>query len=75
MLERFRARLHLRPSEVGGRRTPIFSGYRPMLNFEPWQADRFNDGQVTLEGGDTCAPGEECTAEIRLAAPECVPVR
>jgi elongation factor Tu len=70
----FRARIRLLGTEEGGRRTPVLSGYRPMLNFEPSQSNRFNDGILTLVACDMLDPGEFCDADIELLCPELVPV-
>ena len=70
----FRARVQFRRAEDGGRTKPVYSGYRPMLNFEPWQSYQFNDGALTFIGREWCTPGETCEADIILAAPDYVPV-
>jgi hypothetical protein len=38
-----RARISFRRIEDGGRCSPAFSGYRPMLNFQPWQSRYCDD--------------------------------
>ncbi len=64
--------LHLLSPEEGGRSTPIASGYRAGMFFEP-DANGGNDGILTIRDGDTCAPGETCTGSIRPLRPDLLP--
>jgi hypothetical protein len=64
-------------TEEGGRRTPIFSRYRPNWHIgrfqkepgyegQPW----YFDGQLELVGSDQVAPGECGTGRIEVMSPE-----
>lgn len=55
----------LRPEE-GGRKTPIFSGYRPALYF----GEKQTDGAIILASGSGVIPGTECEVVIKLLHPE-----
>lgn len=66
----FRARVTFRRAEDGGRRSPAFSGYRPILNFEPWQSFHVHGGQLAFIGVDACPPGATCVADVELVDPE-----
>jgi elongation factor Tu len=66
-----RARIHVLSTAEGGRRNPIYSGYRAGLFLGP-DPSVGNDGVVTLEGIEECPPGEDCVAQIALLHPELV---
>jgi translation elongation factor EF-Tu-like GTPase len=68
-----RARLYLVPTEEGGRRTPIATGYRAACWIEPIDpAIGGNDGLVTVEDEDSIAPGSEKVVRIRFLYPDLV---
>jgi elongation factor Tu len=52
--------------EEGGRKTPIFSGYRPALCF----GEKQTDGAIMLSSGGRAVPGTECEVVIKLLHPE-----
>ena len=63
--------LHLRPRAGGGRRNPVFSGYRagwqiPHRDGEPTN----NDGPIELVDAERLALGETGLGRIRPIAPE-----
>ena len=60
------AKIYFLSSEEGGRKTPIFSGYRPALYFGEQQTD----GAITLTSSDRAVPGTECEVVIKLLHPE-----
>ena len=60
------ARLYLLRTEEGGRKTPIFTGYRPAVYF----GDRQTDGLIIFNHEETPALGGEYTVTIALAHPE-----
>jgi elongation factor Tu len=55
----------LRPEE-GGRKTPIFTGYRPAVYF----GDRQTDGIIAFNNAENPALDGEYTVTIALAHPE-----
>ena len=68
---RFLARLTLRTTEEGGRRTPVRSGYRPIFDIGKRLPDgqiSYHDAQVTVMGRDSIRPGE--AADVILWCPE-----
>lgn len=76
-VQEIRAHIHFLSTEEGGRRNPIFSGYRPPLNFgSRWPSGEpmLNDGIVLLDDREQVLPGEECDVRIRLLRPEIVTV-
>ncbi len=69
----FRANVYFLKPEEGGRRTPIFTGYRPSLYFGLRGSDGgrlYNDCVITLEGRDQVLPGTKCYARITPFRPE-----
>jgi elongation factor Tu len=62
---RFEAVLDLLLPEEGGRRSPIFTGYRPHFKFRTLDVR----GQVTLSGVEQCLPGEQVRVMARVLAP------
>jgi elongation factor Tu len=68
-----RARVYfLRPDE-GGRRSIIFTGYRPGIWWDGLEERGGNDGQITLEGKDRWLPGEEGALRIQFYHPDLLP--
>ncbi len=68
-----RARVYFLTPEEGGRKGPIFSGYRPPFDFglRSQSGEKiYNDCIVTLEDRDQVFPGEESTIRIRPLHPE-----
>lgn len=61
----------LLPTEAGGRRGPIFSGYRPMTLFASEGREPQYVGLCVLQwtGADTVGPGESAEATIHYAPP------
>jgi hypothetical protein len=67
----FVAVLHMYPSEVSGRRSPIVSGFRAMLDMHVTQPERMtNDGVIDLIDADRLSPGETCTVHIGMLCKE-----
>jgi elongation factor Tu len=60
------AKIYLLCTEEGGRKTPLFTGYRSAVYF----GDRQTDGRIVFHGQDTPALGGEYTVMIALAHPE-----
>ena len=60
------AKIYLLRTEEGGRKTPLFTGYRPAVYFGNRQAD----GLIVFNCKDTPALGGEYTVTIALAHPE-----
>lgn len=60
------AKVYFFSPEEGGRKTPIFSGYRPALYFGEQQTD----GAIILTSGSRVVPGTECEVVIQLLHPE-----
>ncbi len=68
----FHARLRLLPTELGGRKGPIFSDYRPNWDLKnTWHGQpAIHDGRVRLDGIQDLAPGAEGPAFIEPVAEE-----
>jgi translation elongation factor EF-Tu-like GTPase len=64
----FEAEIYALPTEDGGRRTPMQSGYRPNHNFG--LPEELNDAQHEYPHGGKLAPGETGVALLRLLAPK-----
>ena len=63
-----RARVYFMPVEAGGRRGPIFSGYRPQFHFgSPREG---YDGVIALERPAVVHPGEQCSIVVSFLHPE-----
>jgi elongation factor Tu len=63
-----RANVYFPTFAEGGRRHPIFSGYRPHFHFG---SDAMGyDAVITLEGRDRVPPGEACAVRVRFLHPE-----
>ncbi len=60
------AKIYFLRSEEGGRKTPIFSGYRPALYF----GEKQTDGAIMLTSGSRVVPGTACEVLIHLLHPE-----
>ena len=60
------AKIYLLRAEEGGRKTPIFTGYRPAMYF----GDRQTDGLIVFDRGAKPTLGGEYTVTISLAHPE-----
>jgi elongation factor Tu len=65
-LTKIAAKLYLLRPEEGGRKTPIFTGYRPAVYF----GDRQTDGLIVFSGEEKPILGGEYTVTIALAHPE-----
>lgn len=68
----FLVRLRVTPTEEGGRRGPVFSGYRP-----DWDVGNLHDGEPTINGAKVSfeqpsllEPGAEGTVCLHPLAPE-----
>ncbi|MEV5505512.1 GTP-binding protein [Streptomyces orinoci] len=61
----FTARLRLPPPSCGGRRTPLYSGYRPRCHLGTAEVT----GVLDLGPGGTARPGEEVAATVCLDRP------
>jgi elongation factor Tu len=64
-LTKISAKIYLLRSEEGGRKTPIFTGYRPVVYF----GDRQTDGIITFENEEKPVLGSEYTVTITLIHP------
>ena len=60
------AKIDLLCAEEGGRKTPIFTGYRPTMYF----GDRQTDGLIVFDCEEKPTLGGEYTVTIALAHPE-----
>ena len=56
------AKIYFLSPEEGGRKTPIFSGYRPALYF----GEKQTDGAIILTSGKRATPGTECEVVIKF---------
>jgi translation elongation factor EF-Tu-like GTPase len=65
-LTKIAANLYLLRPEEGGRKTPIFTGYRPAVYF----GDRQTDGLIVFDREEKPVLGGEYTVTIALAHPE-----
>lgn len=65
-LAKISAKIYLLRPEEGGRKTPIFTGYRPAVYF----GDRQTDGLIIFNHEEKPALGGEYTVTISLAHPE-----
>lgn len=67
------ARLTLRATEDGGRRTPIFTDYRPSWNIGNRAEDdtvEINDARVSLEDCQSLLPGHTGTVRLHPLLPD-----
>jgi hypothetical protein len=71
-----RARLRLRSTSDGGRRTAMASGYRSHWAFPPEVHAERHDAPLTFEAGPEhwLAPGEEATVRLHPLVPDLWPV-
>src|SRR5215471_3417184 len=60
------AKIYLLRPEEGGRKTPIFTGYRPTVYF----GDRQTDGLIIFNHAEKPTLGGEYTVTVALAHPE-----
>jgi translation elongation factor EF-Tu-like GTPase len=68
-----RVRLHVLSAEEGGRHSAIATGYRAACWIHPVDpATGGNDGIVTVENGQSIAPGSGGIARIRFLRPDLV---
>ena len=65
-LTKIAATIYLLRPEEGGRKTPIFTGYRPAVYF----GDRHTDGLIVFDPEEKPVLGGEYTVIIALAHPE-----
>jgi hypothetical protein len=63
-----RAKLKVKPTSEGGRKTGFISGYRPTHVFEYTEGKRLQtySGDIIFEGQDTIEPGEEKEVTVRF---------
>lgn len=68
----FKVWLRLLPTEMGGRKGPIFNDYRPSWDLKnTWHGEpTVNDGRVLLDGISELAPGAEGPAIVEPLAEE-----
>lgn len=69
----FSVRVSLLPTELGGRKGPIFAtDYRPSWNLgNTWLGEpTINDGRLILDEGSRIEPGREGLARLEPLAPE-----
>jgi elongation factor Tu len=67
-LREMSAKIYLLHTDEGGRKTPIFTGYKPAIYFGKKQTD----GIISFHHGDIPMLGGEYTVTIVLAHPEYV---
>ncbi len=68
-----RASLRLQPTEEGGRKRPIRTGYRPncmIFSADGSRDEEYRDAVVHLESGDSLGPGESTTVRLQPALPD-----
>jgi translation elongation factor EF-Tu-like GTPase len=65
-LAKISAKIHLLRPEEGGRKTPIYTGYRPTVYF----GGRQTDGLIVFDPEEKPVLGGEYTVTIALAHPE-----
>jgi hypothetical protein len=66
----FHAEVSLLPTEQGGRRLPIHSGYRASFTLPKHGAGDRVDGQLLFSGPDEIGPGQVGLVDIRPLVPE-----
>ena len=64
----FIAELQYWTTEQGGRKTPVFSGYRPQVKFDFTEMQ--TSGQQTFIDKETVYPGEKVEAKIKILSPD-----
>ncbi len=60
---KFRARITLFSTDLGGRRTPVYSGYKPSFAFN---TENHYSGQIELIGKEELQPGQSSLVDIQL---------
>ncbi len=60
---RFKAKITLYPSELGGRLKPVYTGYRPSFVFN---SKKHYSGEIRLIDKEILMPGESSKVNIRL---------
>lgn len=60
---RFKAKITLFPTDLGGRKKPVHSGYRPSFAFN---SKKYYSGEISLIDNEILQPGESTRANIRL---------
>ncbi len=73
MIESIEAQVHFLSPEEGGRKSKIFTGYRPTFFWDGHEELGGNDGRIILEGHDECSPGEDSTLKVEFYRPELLP--
>ncbi|WP_089935448.1 hypothetical protein [Candidatus Entotheonella palauensis] len=63
------ANIHLFHAHEGGRKSFVFSGYRPHIGFGD---DVYIDGAITFLDRQKVFPGDKCQVKIRFPKPEVV---
>ena len=63
------AKIHLLPMNEGGRKSFVFSGYRPNLRFGK---ELYTDAAITFSDREKLFPGETWQVTIRFQKPEFV---
>lgn len=67
-----RATVSLLRTEDGGRKSPLWSGYRATVFLRADKPLTGNDAVMTLDERDICIPGEDCAVQLRFLSPELV---
>ncbi len=62
----FTATIYLLNTDEGGRKSPIFSGYRPAFYF----GDKQTDGAILFDDQEPIFPGEKREVKVRVLHPE-----
>jgi len=65
----FKAKLVFKSSNEGGRNTPVFSGYRPHVEFDNYP-EYLTSGSQTYLGKEKVLPGDTVDAEIKILGTE-----
>jgi len=65
----FKATLVFKTSEEGGRNTPVFSGYRPHIEFDNYP-EYLTSGSQTYTNKDKVFPGDSVDAKIKILGTE-----
>ena len=67
---RIKALTYFLSPEEGGRKTIIFTGYRPTFFWDEADSPGGNDGEIQLEGQDTCEPGTTINILVEFYVPK-----
>jgi translation elongation factor EF-Tu-like GTPase len=62
---KFRARITLFRTDMGGRRNPVYNGYKPSFAFN---TVNHYSGQIELIGNEELRPGQSSLAHIQLSS-------